>query len=116
MAAAKSVRENNHALAIENSVLCSDHIDTLRVQAASSWCEEVCAGVFVVRDDLGMWRGNLSTDITHQSAAPYQARKVLDLTDVTDAGVGRDVVCAPVRLLHGPRLLAASAVGRQRTR
>ena len=50
--------------------------------AASSLCEEVVGGVFVVRDDMGMWRGNLSTDITHQSAAPYQARKVLDLTDV----------------------------------
>ena len=52
-------------------------------RAASSVCEQVVEGVFVVRDDMGMWRGNLSTDITHQSAAPYQARKVLDLTDVT---------------------------------
>ena len=52
-------------------------------QAVPSLCDEVVDGVFVIRDDLGMWRGDLSYSITHQSAAPYQARKILDLTDVT---------------------------------
>ncbi len=39
-------------------------------------------GVWVVFDDTGMWGGNLSTSITHQNSAGYEAKKVLDLSDV----------------------------------
>ena len=52
------------------------------VVAAVSICERIMDGVFVVRDDLGMWRGDLSTSITHQSTAPYQARKILELRGI----------------------------------
>jgi len=57
-------------------------------QTVPSICEDVAEGITVVRDDVGMWRGDLSYSITHQSAAPYQARKILDLTNVKTAGVG----------------------------
>ena len=53
--------------------------------AVPSICEDLGQGVVVVRDDVGMWRGDLSLSITHQSAAPYQARKVLDLSGLTEA-------------------------------
>lgn len=50
--------------------------------AAPSLFEQVMDGVYVVRDDNGHWAANWSKDVTHQSAAPYQAKKILDLSDV----------------------------------
>jgi len=53
--------------------------------AVPSDFEPVREGVYVVRDDTGRWGGHMSNSITHQSAAPYQARKVLDLSAVPAA-------------------------------
>ena len=50
--------------------------------AVPSIFEPVADGVYVVRDDMGAWSGDLSFGITHQCAAPYQAKKILDLTNV----------------------------------
>jgi len=48
--------------------------------AVQSVVEQVVDGVFVVRDDAGQWGGDLSKSITHQSSAPYEARKTLDMS------------------------------------
>ncbi len=50
--------------------------------AIPSIVERVREGVYVVRDDSGQWGGHMSNSITHQSRANYQAKKVLDLSDV----------------------------------
>lgn len=50
--------------------------------ATASRFEKTADGVYVVRDEGGAWRGDLSFSITHQSEAKYQARKVLDLSGV----------------------------------
>ena len=47
-----------------------------------SLVEQVMDGVYVVRDDRGQWGGHLSNSITHQNQANYQAKKVLDLSDL----------------------------------
>ncbi|MBM3476813.1 MAG: hypothetical protein FJX75_26370, partial [Armatimonadetes bacterium] len=52
--------------------------------AAPSTFESVADGVYVVRDDSGQWTRNMSLDITHQVRAEYQAKKVLDLTNVPE--------------------------------
>ena len=54
------------------------------VWAVPSLFEPVTDGVYVVRDDGGHWAGHMSRDITHQNSAPYQARKILDLTNVPE--------------------------------
>jgi len=53
--------------------------------AVPSICESADDGVWVVRDDTGLWGGDLSNSITHQSAPGYEAKKVLDLTDLPQA-------------------------------
>ena len=50
--------------------------------ATASLFEKTADGVYVVRDDGGAWRGDLSYSITHQSEGKYQAKKVLDLSGV----------------------------------
>jgi len=50
--------------------------------AVPSLVERVMDGVYVVHDDSGQWGGHMSNSITHQSRAEYQAKKVLDLSDV----------------------------------
>ncbi|MCX7598835.1 MAG: hypothetical protein N2512_08225, partial [Armatimonadetes bacterium] len=50
--------------------------------AVPSLFEPVMDGVYVVRDDDGRWAANWSKDVTHQSAAGYEAKKVLDLSDM----------------------------------
>ncbi len=52
--------------------------------ARPSTFEQVADGVYVVRDDSGQWTRNMSLDITHQVRAEYQAKKVLDLSNVPD--------------------------------
>jgi hypothetical protein len=52
--------------------------------AASSLVERLGDGVYEVRDDAGQWPGDMSRGITHQSHATYQAKKVLDLSDLPD--------------------------------
>jgi hypothetical protein len=52
--------------------------------AAPSLVEQLGEGVYEVRDDGGQWPGDMSRGITHQSHAAYQAKKVLDLSDVSD--------------------------------
>jgi len=54
------------------------------VWAVPSLFEQVNEGVYVVRDDGGHWAGHMSRDITHQNSALYQARKILDLTNVPE--------------------------------
>ena len=56
----------------------------LEAFAASSLVEQLGHGVYEVRDDGGQWPGDMSRGITHQSHAAYQAKKVLDLSDVSD--------------------------------
>jgi hypothetical protein len=50
--------------------------------AVPSLVQPVNDAVTVVFDDTGNWGGNMSMNVTHQNAPGYQARKVLDLTDV----------------------------------
>ena len=57
-------------------------IATTAVSADPSTFEEVAEGVYCVRDDAGQWSGDLSKAITHQSKPEYQAKKILDLTNV----------------------------------
>ncbi len=52
--------------------------------ARPSIFEKVADGVYVVRDDSGQWTRDMSLDITHQNRADYQAKKVLDLSNVPD--------------------------------
>lgn len=51
-------------------------------EAVPSLVEQVADGIYVVRDDQGQWDGDLSNSITHQNRADYQAKKVLDLSNV----------------------------------
>lgn len=50
--------------------------------AVPSLVDRVTDGVYLVHDDTGQWGGHISNSITHQCSASYQARKVLDLSDV----------------------------------
>jgi hypothetical protein len=52
--------------------------------SAPSTFESIADGVYVVRDDSGQWTRNMSLDITHQVRAEYQAKKVLDLSNVPE--------------------------------
>jgi len=54
------------------------------VSAVPSIVEPVGTGVLVVRDDQDCW-GGMVMGITHMNAPPYQARKVLDLSGVSEA-------------------------------
>jgi hypothetical protein len=56
----------------------------LEAFAAPSLVEQLGDGVYEVRDDGGQWPGDMSRGITHQNHAAYQAKKVLDLSDVSD--------------------------------
>lgn len=51
-------------------------------ETAPSTFEPLMDGVYVVRDDSGQWGANMSLDITHQVRAEYQAKKILDLSNV----------------------------------
>ena len=53
--------------------------------AVPSLVTPVNEAVTVVHDDTGNWGGHMSYHVTHQNAAPYQAKKVLDLSDVPAA-------------------------------
>ncbi|NUQ01754.1 MAG: hypothetical protein HUU35_18065, partial [Armatimonadetes bacterium] len=53
----------------------------LTAQAVPSLVEPVTEGVWVVRDDEGNW-GGMTNGITHQNKSPYQAKKILDFSDV----------------------------------
>lgn len=57
------------------------------VGAVPSIVEKLPGGVYVVRDDVGAWGGGWTDGmgITHQNSPEYQAKKVLDLTDVPAA-------------------------------
>ncbi|HOS94844.1 MAG TPA: hypothetical protein PLQ54_16110, partial [Armatimonadota bacterium] len=55
------------------------------LRAVPSLVEETAGGVYTVRDDSGQWGGDLSESVTHQSSAPYAARKILDMSTVSDA-------------------------------
>jgi len=52
--------------------------------SAPSTFEPAMDGVYVVRDDADQWTGNMSLDITHQVNPEYQAKKVLDLSNVPE--------------------------------
>ena len=52
--------------------------------AVPSLVENASDGVVLVRDDGGEW-GGMTTGITHQNLSAYQAKKVLDLSDVPAA-------------------------------
>lgn len=79
--------------------------------AVPSLVEQVADGIWVVRDDNGQWGRNLSMDITHQNRAEYQARKVLDLSDlppevwerVTDVRVAAHFMVRDYSWFHGER-------------
>jgi hypothetical protein len=48
--------------------------------AAPSTITSLPGGITMVADDTGAWDGHMSLSVTHQNSAPYQARKVLDLS------------------------------------
>jgi hypothetical protein len=50
--------------------------------AVPSLFEPVRDGVHVVRDDSGFWAQDYSNGVSHMNAAPYQAKKILDLSAV----------------------------------
>ncbi|MGQ9730059.1 MAG: DUF6259 domain-containing protein [Candidatus Zipacnadales bacterium] len=52
--------------------------------AAPSIFEKLPEGVYLIRDDSGQWTHNMSLDITHQLKPEYQAKKILDLTNVPE--------------------------------
>lgn len=56
----------------------------LLAAAVPSLVEPVADGVWAVRDDNGVW-GGMTNGITHMNRSPYQARKILDLSDVPEA-------------------------------
>jgi len=56
---------------------------------APSLVERLADGVYEVRDDGGQWSGDLSRGITHQCRTEYQAKKVLDLSDVPESVWGQ---------------------------
>lgn len=62
-------------------VLCGSII------AAPSIVESLTGGVHVVRDDSGQW-GGASTGMTHQRDPGYEAKKVIDLSGVSDVTWG----------------------------
>ncbi|MCX6906798.1 MAG: hypothetical protein NTY01_02015 [Verrucomicrobia bacterium] len=61
-------------------------------QAAPSLVEPTSDNVRIVRDDTGQW-GGASMGMTHQSDPRYQAKKILDLSAVSEAAwaAARDV-------------------------
>jgi len=54
------------------------------VAVRPSKVERVSDGVWVARDDAGVW-GGPSIGMTHQRGPDYQARKILDLSGITEA-------------------------------
>jgi len=54
------------------------------VLAVPSLVEEAADGVYVVRDDTGKSWGGWSMGVSHMNSAKYQAKKVLDLSDVPE--------------------------------
>ncbi len=57
--------------------------------AVNSVVEEAVDGVLVVRDDTGTAWGGWSMGVTHQNAPGYEAKKILDLSDMPDRVWGR---------------------------
>lgn len=55
------------------------------VFAVPSLVEQVMPGVYMIHDDQGQWGGMAGgMGITHQNRAEYQARKILDLSDLPE--------------------------------
>ncbi|MGD9495083.1 MAG: hypothetical protein AB7Y46_02110 [Armatimonadota bacterium] len=52
--------------------------------AVPSLVEEIADGVYVVRDDTGLAWGGWSMGVSHMNSAKYQAKKILDLSDVPE--------------------------------
>jgi hypothetical protein len=64
--------------------------------AVPSMVEQVLPGIYMVHDDQGQWGGMAGgMGITHQNRAEYQARKILDFTDVPE-GVWEQVRAARI--------------------
>ncbi len=53
-------------------------------EAVPSQVEEVAPGVHMVHDDTGMAWGGWTMGVTHMNEATYQAKKVLDLSDLPE--------------------------------
>jgi len=50
-------------------------------RAVPSLVQRVSENVYMVRDEMAAW-GGMTNGITHQNSSPYQARKILDLSDL----------------------------------
>ncbi len=57
----------------------------LAAHAVPSLVQRVNEHVYMVSDDADSWGANWSLDITHQVSSTYQAKKVLDLSDLPPA-------------------------------
>ncbi len=57
----------------------------LAAHAVPSLVKPVNDAVTVVYDDADTWGGHMSMNVTHQNSPVYQAKKILDLTDVPEA-------------------------------
>ncbi|MGD9495913.1 MAG: hypothetical protein AB7Y46_06360 [Armatimonadota bacterium] len=53
-------------------------------QAVPSLIDEVAPGIYVARDDTGMAWGGWSMGVAHMNSARYQAKKMLDLSDLPE--------------------------------
>ena len=67
-----------HAMAIVMTLIAGAG----RAQTTASLVEQVADGVWAVRDDTGGSWGGWSMGVTHMRSHPYQAKKILDLSDV----------------------------------
>lgn len=68
-----------------SAILIASLICAASALAVNSIVEEAADGVLVVRDDSGgiAW-GGWSMGVTHQNSPPYQAKKVLDMSNMPD--------------------------------
>jgi hypothetical protein len=68
------------------AILCVPFLSITAAHAVPSIVEAVMPGVYVVRDDTGNWPGdNAGNGIAHMVAPQYQAKKVLDMSDLPEA-------------------------------
>ena len=84
----RQIRRPQEALSMRFIVICFIYMAlAVAAHAVPSLVQPINDRVTMVYDDAGNWGGNnwggdMSTNITHQSASSYQARKILDLSEV----------------------------------
>jgi hypothetical protein len=79
------VSNTPEALTMRIAMLClAGLVGLAAAHAVPSVVDQVSDQVYMVYDDTGSW-GGMTMGITHQNSSTYQAKKILDLSDVPQA-------------------------------